>query len=675
MKQFKNVSLLILLFFGIDSLYSQNPGKNFEKDFEKAEKIFSEVYRDAKGESLTYSKESFTVVRPMFLELYKNDTTNMNIAFKLGVCFLSSRRYRPQAIPYFKKATREITSGYNGSSYKEKKAPIITYKFLGDAYHLNYQFDKAIEAYEKFIAIMEKNNETDKTLLAEANQKIEMCNTGKSLVKTPIKIKIQSLGNSVNSAFADYSPVLSSDQQNLYFTSRRPESTGNLKDPEGNYREDIYKSTKIKSGWSKAKSIGMAINTVENEASVGISPDGQTILIYKDDKGDGNIYSTSLKGDMWTTPVKLNENINSKHWEPSAFFSADGNTLYFTSNRPGGYGARDIYTSKRTPNGDWGKAENMGPSINTPYDEDAPFIHPDGVTFTFSSNGHKTMGGFDIFTSFNMGSGNWSEATNVGYPINTTDDDIFYVVSPNGLTAYFSSFREGGIGEKDNYMATFLDKKETPLTLLKGEVTDQLGKPAKDVEITVTDNETEEIVGVYHTNSKTGEYVFILTPGKNYNITYESEGNLFYSENMEIKMETNYYEIFKPILLDPVIVGSKITLNNIFFDFDKDSLRPLSNVEIKNLVKIMNKYPSMKVEISGYTDSKGDDAYNQKLSEARAKAVVNRLISSGISSDRMKAIGYGEKNPAASNVKKDKRDNPAGRQLNRRVEFKITEIK
>ncbi len=201
------------------------------------------------------------------------------------------------------------------------------------------------------------------------------------------------------------------------------------------------------------------------------------------------------------------------------------------------------------------------------------------------------------------------------------------------------------------------------------------GKPAKNVDIPVTDNETEERVGVYHTNSKTGEYVFILTPGKNYNVTYEAEGNLFYSENMEIKMETNYYEIFKPILLDPVVVGSKITLNNIFFDFDKDSLRPLSNVEIKNLVKLMNKYPSMKVEISGYTDSKGDDAYNQKLSEARAKAVVNSLISSGINSDRMKAIGYGEKNPAASNVKKDKSDNPTGRQLNRRVEFKITEIK
>jgi len=398
-------------------------------------------------------------------------------------------------------------------------------------------------------------------------------------------------------------------------------------------------------------------------------------LIYKDDNGDGNIYSTSLNGDTWATPVKLNKNINSKHWEPSAFFSADGNTLYFTSNRPGGYGARDIYTSKRTPGGDWGKAENMGPAINTEYDEDAPFIHPDGVTFTFSSNGHKTMGGFDIFTSFNMGKGTWSEATNVGYPINTTDDDIFYVVSPNGLTAYFTSFREGGMGEKDNYMATFLDRKETPLTLLKGEVTNQFGKPAKDVEITVTDNETEEVVGVYHTNSKTGEYVFILTPGKNYNITYESEGNLFYSENMEISMKTNYYEIFKPILLDPVVVGSKITLNNIFFDFDKDSLRPLSNVEIKNLVRLMNKYPSMKVEISGYTDSKGDDVYNQKLSEARASAVVNRLIASGINSDRMKAKGYGEKNPAASNTKKDKSDNPAGRQLNRRVEFKITEIK
>ncbi len=658
----------------IYNLSAQGNKDNFEKDFDSAEKIFSKVYQDAKGESLTYSKEGYSLALPLLLVLYKQDPTNMNLAFKLGVCYLSSRKERAQAIPYFSKAVTAVSNNYKESSYKERGTPLIAYKFLGDAYHLNYQFDKAIEAYEKFIAVMAQNMNLDKALLTEAGREIEMCKTGKRLVASPVKIKIQNLGSTVNSAYADYSPVLSADQRTLFFTSRRQETTGGMKDPEGNYFEDIYMSTQTEKGWSKALDIGSPINTNGNEASVGISPDGQTILIYKDDMGDGNIYSTTLNGDVWTTPVKLNENINSKYWEPSAFFSADGNTLYFTSNRPGGYGGRDLYTSKRSPEGDWAKAVNMGSTINTPYDEDAPFIHADGVTFSFSSNAHNTMGGFDIFTSIISENGVWAEPVNVGYPINTTDDDIFYVISPNGLNAYFSSFREDGFGEKDNYMATFLDRKETPLTLMKGSVIDETNKPAKNVIITVTDNANEEVVGVYHANSKTGQFLFILTPGKNYNITYKADGHLFYSENMEIPKQSNYYEIERAISLAPIVVGSKIILNNIFFDFDKATLRPLSNVELKNLLLIMKGNPGMKVEISGHTDSKGSIAYNQKLSEERAQAVVTRLTENGISADRMKAKGYGKSMPAAPNKKTDGSDDPEGRQLNRRVELKITEI-
>ncbi|HXU26730.1 MAG TPA: OmpA family protein, partial [Bacteroidia bacterium] len=288
--------------------------------------------------------------------------------------------------------------------------------------------------------------------------------------------------------------------------------------------------------------------------------------------------------------------------------------------------------------------------------------------------GHNTMGGFDIFNSILSNDSVWSEVMNVGYPINTTDDDVFYVISPDGLNAYFSSFREGGLGEKDNYMLTFLNKKESPLTLVKGKVVDELGKPAKNVIITVTDNENEQVVGVYHANSKTGQFLFILTPGKNYNITYQADNHLFYSENMEIPKESKYYEISKQISLPPIVVGSKIVLNNIFFDFDKATLRPQSNVELRNLLLIMKGNPNMKVEISGHTDSKGTDAYNQKLSEERAQAVVKRLIENGIDATRMKAKGYGKTMPAAANKKANGSDDPNGRQLNRRVELKITEI-
>ncbi|MEO8762000.1 MAG: OmpA family protein, partial [Bacteroidia bacterium] len=559
-----------------------------------------------------------------------------------------------------------VSADYKGSSYKEQHAPLITYSYLGDAYHLNYQFDKAIIAYEKYISLI-----SSKSLIDETNRKIEMCKTGKRLVAAPVNVKIKDLGANVNSAYPDYAPVLSADQSTMFFTSRRPGTTGGQKDDLGNYMEDIYMSTQNGTGWSKATNIGAPINTASNEASVGLSPDGQTILIYKDDNGDGNIYSTTLIGDIWATPVKLNDNINSKSWEPSAFISADGSTIYFISNRSGGYGGRDLYMSKMV-DGDWGKAVNLGPNVNTPYDEDAPFIHPDGVTLSFSSNGHNTMGGFDIFTSILADDGTWSAPANVGYPVNTTDDDVFYVVTPNSKKAYFTSFRAGGLGEKDIYSVTYLDKKETPLTLVQGTVIDESSKPAKQVTITVTDNETGQVVGIYHPNSKTGKFIYILTPGKNYNITYQTPGHLFYSENVELPKKSNYYERKSGVVLNPIVIGNKITLNNIFFDFDKATLRKVSTVELNNLVMLMKSNPTMKVEISGYTDSKGTNEYNKKLSEERAQAVVTKLVESGISADRMNAKGYGKTMPAAENKKPNGMDDPNGRQLNRRVELKVT---
>jgi outer membrane protein OmpA-like peptidoglycan-associated protein len=316
----------------------------------------------------------------------------------------------------------------------------------------------------------------------------------------------------------------------------------------------------------------------------------------------------------------------------------------------------------------------MGANINTEYDEDVPFIHPDGITLMFSSNGHNTMGGFDIFSSLQSSDGTWSQPTNVGYPINTPDDDVFYVVSTDGLKAYFSSFREGGFGEKDNYELTYLDRKKTPLTLVQGIVNDQSGAPAKNASITVTDNESEQMVGIYQTNAISGKFLFILTPGKNYNIIYRAEDCLFYSENIEIPKESDYYEIKNVVLMAEISVGSKITLNNIFFDFDKATLRPLSNVELRNLVQLMKKNPNLKVEISGHTDNKGSIEYNIILSEARAQAVVNKLVASGIDAGRMTAKGYGKTSPDANNENASGGDNPKGRQLNRRVELKITEI-
>jgi outer membrane protein OmpA-like peptidoglycan-associated protein len=652
----KTKILALTLVIGISTVVAQN--SDFDQKFDKAHVV--------------YNEGSFFEALPMYLELYRKDSTNANINYLIGDCFMKARSGKAKAVPYLLRAEKSISAKYKEGVATERNAPVVTYKLLGDAYHIHSQFDKAIQSYENYKREMKFHNLKDEDNLNDADRKMMMCNTAKKLIANPVRIKIENMTKSVNSPYADYSPVLTADQSTMIFTSRRNTSTGGETYDGGRFYEDIYISYYIDTAWTNAKNIGTPINSDGNEASVGISPDGQEILIYKDDNGDGNIYSTTLNGDAWSTPVKLGNNVNSKYWEPSAFISADGHAIYFSSNRPGGYGGRDIYVSQKTEKGEWGKAFNMGSLINTPYDEDAPFIHPDGITLFFSSNGNKSMGGFDVMYSTLSDDGTkWQEPVNVGYPVNSPDDDIFYVVSPDKTNAYYSSFKEGGVGEKDNYKITFLDQKKAPLTVLKGIVKNADGNIPRDIMITVTDNETEKVVGIYKANSKTGNYLFVLTPGKNYNISYQAEGFLFYSENRQIEKNTNYYEIYKAINLPPVIVGSKIVLNNIFFDFDKTTLRPTSNVELRNILRLLTKYPKMVIEIAGYTDSKGTDSYNIKLSKDRAQAVVDFLITKGVIKSRLVASSYGEAFPAAPNENADGSDSPSGRQLNRRVELKI----
>ncbi len=657
----KKQFLLFTMCISLSGLIAQNQN-NFKAKFDKVTGI--------------YSAGNYFEALPLYLELYKGDTTNSNLAYLVGDCYLRARSGKARAVPYLERAVLSVSYGYKEKYSEERNAPVLAYKLLADAYHIHSKFNNAIPTYEKYKSELTHNKNKDNINLKDADRKISMCRIGLELTSSPVKVKIENMGKDLNSPYGDYSPVITADQSTMIFTSRRKESTGGQTYDGGRYFEDIYISNFNGSTWSKSQNIGSPINSNDNEATVGISPDGQQILIYKDDNGDGNIYSTTLNGEVWSKPVKLNSNINSKHWEPSAFISADGNSIYFTSDRPGGFGGRDIYISEKTEKGEWGKAVNMGDLINTAFDEDAPFIHPDGVTLFFSSNGGKTMGGFDIFySSLSEDGTKWLAPVNVGFPINSPDDDIFYVVSADKTKAYYSSFKEGGIGEKDNYAISFLNLEKAPLTLVKGIVKDDKGAVPAGIEITVTNNETGKVVGVYKPNSKTGQYLFVLTPGRNYNISYEADGFLFYSENREIPKKTNYFEFNKQVQLPPITIGSKIVLNNIFFDFDKATLRTTSNVELKNILRFLNKYTKVVIEIAGYTDSKGTADYNLKLSEERAQAVSNYLIEKGIDKNRLVSKGLGESAPAALNENVNGSDNTEGRQLNRRVELKIIEIK
>ncbi len=490
---------------------------------------------------------NYELALPIFLDLLSTDPDNANLNFKVGMCYLKGVKNKKAAIPYLEKASQKVNRNYDDLNPYEKNAPNYTLLYLGQALHLAYRFDEAIETLEKFKSSINKKH----IRYQEADRTIAMCNNAKEFIATPKQAFITNLGDSINTEFPEYSPVISIDESTIIFTSRRNTTTGGTQEINGDWFEDIYISTKNdKDNWTAARPIGSNINTADHEASIGLSADGQKLLIYKGEEG-GSIWMSELVGDEWGVPYKLGSDINTEHWETHAVISADERFLYFVSNRPGGYGGRDIWMCKKLPNGMWGLAQNLGPKINTPYDEDAPFIHPDGKQIFFSSNGHKSMGGFDIFFADLQEDGTWTDPVNMRHPINTTDDDIYYVTSADGKRAYLSSFRDGGKGEKDIYIVSLPEAVEKALTVLVGHIKLSDGsKIPTDTKVTVLNIETGELLP-FKPNANTGKYVLSLTPG-NYKISYEMNGNEFHTEDIYVPAESSYNLINKELLLDPI---------------------------------------------------------------------------------------------------------------------------
>jgi outer membrane protein OmpA-like peptidoglycan-associated protein/tetratricopeptide (TPR) repeat protein len=614
------------------------------------------IFKTTDAKAKEYFKgEDYVQALPLYLKLDSLKPGNVQITARIGICYLSTE-FKYKALPYLEKAKK---SGYN-KDYIDV--------FLGKAYHLDHQFDKAISSYEAGKSRLQLNKPGEQEKLKKINRLIEMCNSGNELVKTPINAKIENLGNKVNSPYADYAPVISADETVIIFTSRRPGTTGGLKDEHQHYYEDIYISAKENGEWAEPKNIGSPINTNGHDATIGLSADGQKLFIYKND-GEGDIFYSILKADKWSAPKKMPGAVNtSQSRETSASITPDEKILFIASDRPGGYGGRDIYVSRKLPNEQWGVPKNLGPGINTPYDEDAPFIHPDGRTLYFSSKGHNSMGGFDIFTvRYNAQNDSISDCTNVGYPVNTADDDIFFVWSADGIRGYFSSTRANdNYGEKDIYLLT-RSKPQVSLIVLKGKIYSELSNRPVSATLTITDNETNTILGVYNSNSYTGKYTMIVPPGKNYGIAVEADMHLPYSENVFIPDKDEYYEVEKDIVLEPLEEGSVTVLKNVFFDLGSSDLRKESYIELDRFLKVLKQNPTLHVEIAGHTDNVGNNQANFELSQRRAMAVVKYLSDKGIDAGRLCALGYGEKYNVASN------DTSDGRQQNRRTEIIILE--
>jgi len=483
-----------------------------------------------------------------FLDLLAIDEKNALINYKVGRSYLLINGKKSEAVPYLEKAVANASVKAK-DSYKGEEAPIDVYFYMARAYHLDLQFDHAIAAYRKYL---KEANITDKDRIDEVEWMIQCCLNGKLIVDSPISATTENLGENINSAYDEYSAVVDATESMLIFTSRRPTTTGGLLDLDDKYFEDIFISQKQEDGtWGKPSGIGKRINTEGHEASIGLSADGQELYIYRDDFGDGNIYVCEFKGSSWGEPQLLNQNINSPFRETHASVSADGQTLYYTSDKSG-QGGMDIFRSKRLPTGEWAVSENLGEVINTKYDEEAPFIHPDGKTLFFSSKGHSSMGGYDIFFSIEE-NGKWSTPMNVGFPMNTADDEYFFVMSADGKRAYYSSSTGAGMGGKDIYLVRLDTDREVPLTVYKGEiVADASGKRPEDVTIKITDNETGELFGIYRPRKDNGRFVLILHPGGNYNIAYDANGYLFKSEKLFVPTNTAYFEINRAIQLKAI---------------------------------------------------------------------------------------------------------------------------
>ncbi len=578
------------------------------------------------------------------------------IQYNIGVCYLYSNN-KSKALPYFEYAK------------KKKLANKELNYMLGQAYHYSNQFDKAKKTFEAYL----REIKDDTATAAEIKRKIEVCTFAKQLVEDSIPVLIENIGKQVNTKYDEYVPVVSADQQTMYFTSRRPTNHDTKISTDGKYFEDIYITEKDSLGrWKEAKDMAAPVNSEEHDACIGMTADAQSLFIYrmKADQNRGHIYSSKLSGKTWSKPTILGSHINTKKgWEASVSISEDNHKLYFSSDRDGGFGGLDIWYCDLMPNNEWSEPKNIGSSINTKYDEDCPFIHFDDKTLFFSSTGHKTMGGYDVFsTVYHKDSATWSKPRNLGYPINSADDDMYFVYSADGSKGYMSTaLRPDSYGERDIYVVN-RPKHSKTMIVLNGKVLDEETNKPIEAYITVTDLSNNEVVGVYNSNSITGKYILALDYGKNYSIQFEAPNFIFHSENVSVNNSEAIFQEQKTFKLKHIKAGNSLVLNNIFFDYNKHDIKNESLPEMDKLLDFMQKHQHVYIEISGHTDSVGNDAYNLKLSKMRANTVCNYLVERGIPKKNLRITGYGETRPVASNGTEE------GRKLNRRTECLIYDV-
>jgi len=529
--------------------------------------------------------------------------------------------------------------------------------------NLQFELERYYDAKRNYITYLGFRPKSQAEI-QKAERNIGLCDFRADLMRHPVPFNPVNLGDKVNSEGFEYINSVSLDEELMLFTRKGIRPGDN---------ERFYRSIKEGGRWGLALPMETPINSEGNQGALCLSPDGMFIFMTccsrRDSYGSCDLYVSHRRGNTWSEPENLGDVVNSIAWDSQPCLSADGRTLYFVSTRKGGFGGSDIWRSTLLPDGSWDQPVNLGVGINTSSNEMAPFIHQDGRTLYFSSSGHKGMGGADLFITRMGSNGSWSTPMNLGYPVNTKNDEINLVINVGGDAAYISSAKTGGSGNTDIYRFELpRDVRPSPISYVKGKVYDKNDKHPLSADLELIDMQSKKVVVNSVSDASSGGFILSLPVDKDYALNVSCKGYLFYSQNFSIN---NGRDINNPLLLDipmqPLIVGEKVVLHNIFFETDKYDLKPESAAELDKLTEFLKNTPALKIEIGGHTDNVGTELHNIELSQNRANSVFDYLIKQGIEKERLLSKGYGKSMPVDTN------DTPAGRANNRRTEFKVME--
>jgi outer membrane protein OmpA-like peptidoglycan-associated protein len=590
-----------------------------------------------------------------FREALSVDNRFYEAYMMLGELMSKQNRFSEASI-YYKKAVKIDSLFFKPVFFNMADAEIKSGDYFNALMHFNVYLGQAG---------MSSGNK------AIASKRVKDCEFALKAIKHPVPFNPVNVGTGINTSDDEYWPSITADGQTLIFT-RQPNISNNP-DFTGVVQEDFYISTYSDNKWQKAVNAGPPLNTLQNEGAQTLSSDGSYMYFTACNRpggmGNCDLYFSSLKDGKWSEPYNLGAPVNTNRWESTPSISADGRTLFFSSSRPGGFGGKDLWLTRLDDKNKWTEPSNLGSIINTEGDEMSPFIHFDGKTLYFASDGRVGMGGFDLYVTRMKEDSTWTDPKNLGYPINTYNDEMGLVIEAGGQKAYYSSVRDKSKGKDIFSFNLYESARPNPVSYMKGKVFDKVTGKLLKADYELINLSTGKII-VKNATDETGNFLVCLPSGYNYGINVSKPGYLFYSDNFMLEgIHTASKPFIKKIILNPAVVGEKMQLSNVFYETDSWQLKNESMTELDNLANLLSENKNLIMEIGGYTDSTGTAQHNLTLSEKRALSVVNYLIKKGINSERLKFKGYGTTSPIGDNVTVE------GRQLNRRTEAKIIDMK